>query len=225
VLRVHLHEEDAQQRVAATAVGIANWKNWVPAWFSFLHDRLTGQAGLSAAFLKDKRPDATGRQLVNYLLSDAHAFVASQKGFAAELVSQHVVGDAVNRFLSSGLDDLSDEVKLELFPSLEIASTQIRAGGRGTLALVSETRKAITQDIATFNADYARFIQEKEQVGTQIGKFNADYTDFQTQRMQIVEEVATLKIDVAGINTRLVDADLGGVAINRAPTDSGGGTP
>jgi hypothetical protein len=156
VLHAHLHDSDAHHRVTATAVCIATWKNWVPAWFSFLHDWLAARSGLAEAFIKARRPATSGDRLIDNILGEAHSFVASQKGLAAELVSQHVVGDAVTRFLSTGITDLGDEIKQELFPSLEIASEQIRAGNRGTLSLVSETRQVISKDVAKEIANIGR---------------------------------------------------------------------
>lgn len=147
VVRVHLHADESAQQVVASAVAIASWQNWVAAWLSFLGERLAEQSGLGDAFGKARRPGATASQLVDQVLGEAHVFVASQKGFAAELLSHHVVGDAVNQFLASGIDDLGDDVRQEIFPSLELAATQIRAGNRGTLSLVSETRRVITRDV------------------------------------------------------------------------------
>jgi hypothetical protein len=232
VLSAHLHGSADTQQVLASAVALASWKDWLPAWLSFMHDWLSAQSGLASAFNKAARADGRGSVLIDKVLSDAHSFVASQKGFAAELVSQHVVGDAVTRFLSTGIAELSDDVKQELFPSLELASEQIRAGNRGTLSLVSETRAVIAKDvdktittrfdqigqIGQVNAGVLAEVRGiRDEVlqrsatlnaqltafNTQIGQFNTQLAGFQTQRTQITQELSTLKTDMAGLNVKL----------------------
>jgi hypothetical protein len=194
VLSAHLHGSADTQQVLASAVAMASWKDWLPAWLSFLHDWLSAQSGLASAFNKAARADGRGSVLIDKVLSDAHSFVASQKGFAAELVSQHVVGDAVTRFLSTGIAELSDEVKQELFPSLELASEQIRAGNRGTLSLVSETRAVINKEVD--KTITTRF----DQIG-QIGQVNAGVlAEVRGIRDEVLQRSATLNAQLTAFN-------------------------
>jgi hypothetical protein len=211
VLRVYLHAGGSTQRVDASAVVLASWKDWVPAWFSFLHDWMSQRAALPAAFGRAKTRGIQGVQLIDKVLGAAHSFVAGQKGFAAELVGQHVVSDAVNRFLSTGIEDLSDEIKMELFPSLEIASEQIRAGNRGTLSLVSETRTILAKDIASvggidtnvlseIRGIQAAIDQRASVVQTQFDSFNQKFTQFNTSYQTFTQNVTTFNTNLTKFN-------------------------
>ena len=227
VLRVYLHAAGSTQGVDASAVLMASWKDWVPAWFSFLHDWMSQQAALPSAFGRAKTPGVQGRELVDKVLSSAHSFVASQKGFAAQLIGQHVVGDAVNRFLSTGIDDLSDEIKQELFPSLEIASEQIRAGNRGSLSLVSETRAILTKDISRMGGintgmlDEIKGIQQAMNaralaIDAKVSSFNTQVQQFNTQYSTFTQNYTTFTANYGVFTTNYTSFNTDRVAVNKS---------
>lgn len=160
VVRGYLHGSDNSQAVLASAVTIVRWKNWIPAWFVYLHEWLANRAALPARLAEIKRKGLQGYALIDNLIGEAHTFVARQKGFAAELVSQHLVSDSVKRFLSTELEDVPDDTKRLLFPNLELAAEQIRAGNRGSLELVANTRGALKKDIADIGRIDAGMMEE-----------------------------------------------------------------
>jgi hypothetical protein len=238
LLRADLHEDDASQRVQTSAVAMASFKSWLAAWFTFLHDWLSRQAQLAAAFDKSNQSGGDASVLVERILSDAHRFVASQKGVAAELVSQQVVGQAITRFLSQRTPAMSDETKQALFPSLEIASQQIRAGNRGTLSVVSETRKAITRDVnqtistrlnevAQINTGvltemrslHADMVERSTAVNQRLTAFDTNFQAFSNQFNTFSANVKTFNVDYAQFNLDRVKV---GTQIGQFNTDLAG---
>ncbi len=231
VLRAYLHAGSNSQGVMATAVTLVRWINWVPAWFNFLHDWLANRAELPARLAAIKRKGLQGYALVDNLIGEAHSFVAGQKGFAAELVSQHLVSDSVKRFLSTELDDVPDDTKRMLFPNLELAAEQIRAGNRGSLELVANTRGALKADIADIGRLDAGVLAEmrglrdevnvrangireqldtvtaerirfEEDFGSRYATFNSNYASFNTNYETFNNNYSRFNADYADFNQR-----------------------
>lgn len=218
VIRAYLHGSDSSQAVLASAVTIVRWKNWVPAWFIFLHDWLANRAALLSRLADIKRKGLRGYALVDNLIGEAHTFVARQKGFAAELVSQHLVSDSVKRFLSTELEDVADDTKRLLFPNLELAAEQIRRGNRGSLELVSNTRGQLKADIADIGAFDAGMLAEIRGIRDEVNRraivvdeqmnvfirdrdqFNVDYGNFVRQNAQFENRYATFNSNYATFN-------------------------
>lgn len=218
VLRAYLHSGTNAQGVLASSVSIVTWINWIPAWFNYLHEWLANRAALAERLAKIKRKGLNGYALVDNLVDEAHIFVASQKGFAGELVSQHLVSDSVNRFLSTQIDDLPDATKRVLFPSLQLAAEQIRAGNRGSLELVSNTRGALKADIADIANIDAGVLEEIRNIREDVGlkadtirnqldgfakdrnQFNEDLAGFQRDHAQFTDQFGVFENDAAQIN-------------------------
>lgn len=224
IVRAYLHGDDEAQQVQAQAVLTLCWKDWRPAWFTYLHDWLREQGGLASTFARAIEEE-NGTAISERVIADAHSFVAAQRGFAAQLAGQHLVGDAVSRFLAKNIDHLSPEVQQVLFPSLDIAADQIRAGNRGALALVTEASKVIkrevARDIGQIGNINAGLIQEATSIRDQIDRqleglhsrlsefgreyttFQQSYTNFQTLRVQLTQDISTLKTDVSTLNAKV----------------------
>lgn len=193
IVRAYLHAEGGAQQVQAQAVLTLCWKDWLPAWFTYLHDWLREQAGLASTFAR-AIDEENGTAISARVIADAHSFLAGQRGFAAQLAGQHLVGDAVSRFLAKNIDTLSPEVQEVLFPSLDIAADQIRAGNRGTLALVQETSKVVSIN--------AGLIEEaasiRDDIGRQVEGFNSslsvlrgDFASFQVGVGSVTDKLDT----------------------------------
>ncbi len=210
LVRAYLHGDDGTQQVQAQAVLTLCWKDWLPAWFTYLHDWLREQGGLSSTFARAIEEE-NGTAISERVISDAHSFVASQRGFAAQLAGQHLVSDAVSRFLAKNIDTLSPEVQEVLFPSLDIAADQIRAGNRGTLALVQETSKVIKQDVARdigqIGGINAGLIEEansiRDQIGRQLEGFNSSLSAFDKQLGTFNTDYSTFKESVKAVDSRM----------------------
>ncbi len=223
VIRAYLHGSDSSQAVLASAVSIVRWKNWVPAWFVFLHDWLANRATLLARLALIKRKGLRGYALVDNLIGEAHTFVAAQKGFAAELVSQHLVNDTVKRFLSTELEDVADDTKRLLFPNLELAAEQIRRGNRGSLELVANTRTQLKVDIADIGALDAGLVEEIRGIRDEVNRravgiqeqldvfardrdqFNDDFGNFVRDNAQFGELYGRFARDVGTFSERYSD--------------------
>lgn len=204
VLRAYLHGGSHSQSVLVTAVTIARWTNWIPAWFNFLHDWLANRAALATRLAAIKRKGLQGYALVDNLIGEAHSFVASQKGFAAEMVSQHLVSDSVKRFLSTELEDVPDDTKRMLFPNLELAAEQIRAGNRGSLELVANTRGALKADIADIGQMDAGVLAEirgiREEVNLRAVGIQEQFDTFSRERAQFEVDYGGFVRDHAQFN-------------------------
>lgn len=204
VVRAYLHGGNNLQAVMATSVTIVRWTNWIPAWFNFLHDWLSSRAELPARLAAIKRKGLRGYTLVDNLIGEAHSFVANQKGFAAELVSQHLVSDSVTRFLSTELEDVPDDTKRMLFPSLELAAEQIRAGNRGSLELVANTRGALKADIADIAQIDAGVLAElrgiREEVNLRANGIREQLDLFAAERSQFEQDYGSFVRDSAQFN-------------------------
>lgn len=226
VVRGYLHGSDNSQAVLTSAVTIVRWKNWIPAWFVYLHEWLANRAALPARLAEIKRKGLQGYALIDNLIGEAHTFVARQKGFAAELVSQHLVSDSVKRFLSTELSDVPDDTKRLIFPNLELAAEQIRAGNRGSLELVANTRGALKKDIADIGRidagmleeirgirdevnmravgmqeQLGQFTRDREQFNEEYGNFVRDNERFGELYGRFVNDVATFSDRYATFNT------------------------
>jgi len=140
VLRVDCHPSRGEAQGLAQAVVVVEWKNWVGAWFEFLREFLDGRSKLGDAFRGAKQRGAKGFRLVDSLLGEAHSFVATQPGLAAEWMSQRVVKEAFGQFLGGELDDVDDGTQRELFSNLEAAAEQLTPAHRGAVAMVTQTR-------------------------------------------------------------------------------------
>lgn len=215
IVRAYLHGGDGTQQVQAQAVLTLCWKDWLPAWFTYLHDWLREQAGLSSTFARAIEEE-NGTAIGERVIADAHSFVASQRGFASQLAGQHLVGDAVSRFLAKNIDNLSPEAQEVLFPTLDIAAEQIRAGNRGTLALVKETSKVIKQDVARdigqIGSINAGLIEEatsiRDQIGRQLEGFNTslsafgrEYSSFQDSARTVTDKLSAFDKQLSTFNT------------------------
>lgn len=215
IVRAYLHGDDGTQHVQAQAVLTLCWKDWLPAWFTYLHDWMREQAGLASTFARAIEEE-NGTAISERVIADAHSFVASQRGFAAQLAGQHLVGDAVSRFLAKNIDNLSPEAQEVLFPTLDIAAEQIRAGNRGTLALVKEASKVIkldvARDIGQIGSINAGLIEEATSIRDEIGRqredfntslsaFGREYSSFQDTARTVTDKLSTFDKQLSTFNT------------------------
>lgn len=223
VLRAHYHPVDGRTAVATSAVLPVAWKNWVAAWFAYLHQYLEQGAALAASLAAAKRRGASGSRLVADLIGQAHTFVAGQKGLAAEWASQRLVGRQMENFLAGGLEGVDEATRELLFPSLELAADQLRVGNAGTLALVDHTRaelqgkidlvgkidvgaiadlqglrEAVGADAARVEAGLANFQEQRGQLENKLSDFNRNYDAFNSQQVAFGR-------DYASFNTRYAD--------------------
>ncbi len=160
VVRADCHPEDSGAGSVAQAVLAVHWKNWVGAWFEFLGQWLNSQAGLDQAFVKAKGRAEGNYHLVDNLIGEAQSYIAGLRGQAAEWVSQRMVTYSVNNFLGRELADVDDKTQRELFSYLEGASHQLTAAGRGTLAMVNQTRLDLDAKIALAGEVNAGMLEE-----------------------------------------------------------------
>jgi peptidoglycan hydrolase CwlO-like protein len=209
MVRAYLHGQDGAQQVQAQALLSLCWKDWLPAWFTYLHDWLREQAGLASTFARAIEEE-DGTAISERVIADAHSFVASQRGFAAQLAGQHLVGESVSRFLAKNIDTLSPEVQEVLFPSLDIAADQIRAGNRGTLALVTEASKVIKRDVARDIGQIgninAGLIEEatsiRDEIGRRLEGFNTSLSAFAREYTAFQNGVKAVDDKLGAFNTR-----------------------
>lgn len=160
VLRADCHPEGGGAGSVAQAVLAVHWKNWVGAWLEFLGQWLRDKAGFDQAFGAAKARAEGNYHLVDNLVGEAHSFIAGLKGEAAEWLSQRQVKVAVNDFLGRELSDLDDQTQRELFAYLEGASQQLTAAGRGTLAMVNQTRRDLDAKIVDVGGVNAGMLEE-----------------------------------------------------------------
>ncbi len=211
VLRADCHPQGGSVAALATAVLVVHWKNWVGAWFEFLGDYLTGQAKLQSAFTGAKRRGATGYRLVDDLLGEAHSFVATQKGLAAQWMSQRVVKLAVDDFLGTQVQDVDDSTQRELFSNLETAASQLTPASRGTLAMVNQTRLDLDDKITKVGGINAGMLDEVRGL----------HADMLARASQIDTEVTAFTVAKTELDGRLNQFDSGFQTFTTQFTDFG----
>ncbi len=201
VIRADAHAKEGSTSVAQ-AVIVANWKNWVGAWFTYLDEYINQQGGLDQRLQSARSRYGSGPNLARGIVAQAQHFVAAQNGLAAEWVSQRTVRNAMTRFLGNEVATAGTAEDLvaqgNLFAILDVAPEQITRAHPGTIALVSQSEKALDRKIQLGNGIGEAALSEIRTLSSQINA-QAQVIDLQFRE---------LGLDQANFNARLNDFNV-----------------
>ena len=221
VVRADCHGPGAQS--VARAVLLVTFENWVGAFARALQLYLSDKDRLGSAFLNVSRRAKDGYRALDAVLNEAHRFVAGQPGLVAQWVSQQVVSETVTEFLAQNAGEFDAATQQKFFSGLASAATQLTPESRGTIALVSQTRVDLNDQITRINTDLVASVDGL--LATQ-ATIDSRFAAFDQRFSQVEQEVSLAQTQIGRIETNVgrIETNVGRVQsdISLVQTDLGG---
>ncbi len=134
-------------QVGATAVLDLHFKNWLAPWFDAYTTLSRAEASLTREFDKLKKSTKQAAPLLEGIYAETKQFVDHEHGLVGEYVANKVAENAIQDFLSSGLQELELDERLAAAPALEVATGAISKGAIAVVATVGQTQKNLRKEL------------------------------------------------------------------------------
>jgi hypothetical protein len=198
LVRCYLHPDDESEKstVLAMAALPLEYRDWLQPWYQLLKDGLNRQGQLSKTLEEAMRHSDSELGLTSHLLANLQAFVAGQNGLVAERAAQQVSEEAVTRFATTDLTNLSSNTQNTLLTLLREAPSNLKSGSAGQLAVANQMAVEVGRKTGILN-----LAGSLESVTGQIGQMQRQFLTMDT-RLSTVETATT------GINFNQLQSDL-----------------
>jgi hypothetical protein len=220
----HLRDDTDATSVEATAALSIRFKNWLAPWLETIETIARSESGLAQDLSRAKEAEETGA-LIGRVYLGVNDFVSAQRGVVGGYLGQRIAESALRDFLQSGIEDLTQEKQLEIFPALTAASRTVAASDASVLSTVGETRVELRQEldakIEGVETRSAEILDERvsvfqSQLDTKVSAVELD--DLRTELNEKIdrislEDLGVLSVRLDELQARLDEkADVGEVA-------------
>ncbi|HEX8199325.1 MAG TPA: hypothetical protein VF590_02480, partial [Isosphaeraceae bacterium] len=149
---VALAHDDAEPDPGATVVQAAAaltlaLKDWIGPWLATFREVSEAGSRLGDDLRNALRRGGEPGELLGRVHDRVREFVEDQPGLVGQQVGRAVAERSLRDFLDRGLEGLSREANVALFPALEVASRAIAAADPSVLGAVGQVRADLRRDV------------------------------------------------------------------------------
>ena len=142
------YARDDSTAVNATAALTVRMKNWLAPWLEKIETLARSESRLAQDLARAKVAGETGA-LLGRVYDGVNDFFSAQRGLVGGYVGQRIAESSLREFLQTGIEDLTREKQLAIFPALDAASHTVATSDASVLGAVGETRVELRQELDT----------------------------------------------------------------------------
>jgi hypothetical protein len=144
----YARDDSGSTAVDATAALTIRTKNWLAPWLETIETLARSESRLDQDLARAKVAGETGA-LLGRVYDGVNDFFSAQRGLVGGYVGQRIAESSLREFLQTGIEDLTREKQLAIFPALDAASHTVATSDASVLGAVGETRVELRQELDT----------------------------------------------------------------------------
>lgn len=201
--------------VDATAALSIRFKNWLAPWLETMEEAVAPSESQLAQDLSRAKEEGETGALLGRVYVGVSDFVSAQRGLVGGYVGQRTAETSLRKFLQDGIEDLTQEKQLAIFPTLDAVSHTVVSSDASVLSAVGETRVELRQELDT-KIDGVE-TRNVEMLDTRVGvlqsqldaKVNAvELNDLRTELNERIDRIPVRDLDVLSARVDELQAQL-----------------
>ena len=151
MITAYVQAEETEEQTPTSVQTMANltfrFKDWIPSWLQAHLSFSSSEHALGNDLQDLKSQDNEPTSFLDGVHGRIRDFSMGQHGLAGSYIGQKVTQTVLHDFLNSGIDDLTSDVKVKLFPSVDTVSKTLATSGIAGLTALTQTQANFQQDV------------------------------------------------------------------------------